>query len=104
MLIKRLASTGDREDGIMLASGYSEIGMAYMREGEQTEAISSFEMARDTMRNLQPPSKIDLTWPAIHLGKALAINDRADEIDGFVLDVLEAREKAYGKDDTTSFE
>lgn len=104
MLIDRITKFGHRSDAILLGHSYCEIGMAYMREDRQKDAIDSFTQARNTYQHVENPSKLDLTWPAIHLGLVYAIQKRGDEINDSLLEVLKIREEAFGEDDTTSFE
>lgn len=103
-ILERIEISKQREDAVLLGTAYGDTGMAYMRENKDKEAIDSFQLSLETLRNVENPDKLDMTWPAVHLGCAYAIHNRGDEADTLLLDVLKNREEAFGKDDITSFE
>lgn len=103
ILVELLAEYNEREDALQLASAYTEIGMAYMRKSMEEEAIKSFKQSYEAHKPVDEDSKLDLTWPSIHLGLIYAIRGEGQKGDELLLPVLKQREEVLGKDDTTSF-
>ncbi len=103
-ILDRIARSGQREDAVVLGTAHGDVGMAYMRESKDEEAIKSFQLSLETLQNVENPDKLDMTWPAVHLGCVYAIHHRGDEADTLLMTVLKIREEVFGKDDTTSFE
>lgn len=105
LIVERLAKWNRTEDAIQLADAYNESAMAYMRENEEKKAIESWIQSYNAFGDVAGDpldSKIRQEWPAIHLATMYSIRGEWEKGEDIVLPVLHAREKKFGKDDTTS--
>ena len=102
MIIERIEKHNNEEDVRELAEAYNESGMAYMRFAQETDALNAWHQSLKAFTDLPGATKLDLTWPSVHLGIVYSIRGEGDKGDGILMPIVKAREEAYGKDDKTS--
>lgn len=102
LILDRQKRWGRQQDAIQLADCYNECAMAYMRTNREDEAISSWWKSYESFGSIPGSNTLWQEWPAIHLGILYALRNEPDKGEELVVPILIARQKAFGKDDTTS--
>jgi len=86
-----------------LAVSWNELGVAHMMLEHWRLAEDCFIRSMDALKELDDFKKVDLSFPIINLAFSYWLQERLDEADKTLAEILAIREAAYGINDRESF-
>ena len=86
-----------------LAISWNELGNAHMMNSSWDEARTCYSSSISAFNRISKSQKTTLSLPSINLALSHWISDRYQEAKIILTEVLEDREREFGKDDTESF-
>ncbi|KAL9097860.1 MAG: hypothetical protein Q9165_000186 [Trypethelium subeluteriae] len=93
-----------KEDTLALGMAYNILAVSYISKGEVGDAIKSWRLSYDTIKNVKDYPQFSETWPAVNLALVLIQEGRLAEAEELLVPVLDEHEDVLGTNDKTTVE
>lgn len=103
MLEQRRTPHGDKIEDYELGYAYNEIGVAYGNADRLDDAAMAFKRSIEIFQGLDNYQETMLGWPEPNLGFIYWMQNRLDEAEEALIEILDIHAAAWGVDDTNSF-
>ncbi|KAF2238369.1 nb-arc and tpr domain-containing protein [Viridothelium virens] len=93
-----------KEDTLALGMAYNILAVSYISKEEVDDAIKSWRLSYDTIKNVKDYPQFSETWPAVNLALVLIQEGRLAEAEELLVPVLDEHEDVLGMNDKTTVE
>lgn len=104
LLVDRIEKYQEQVDINTLPIAYNEYGIALMRIPDEKEAVRSWVVSCDTLRQAVKPGELPFPFPWMHRALISAYSGDPDVGNSIIEPILEEREKRSGIDDILTIE
>lgn len=103
MLLERQPGGAEPLQDYELGYCYNELGVAYGNAGMLEDAVTAFHGCIEVFQSLNDYDDTMLGWPEPNLGFIYWMQNKLDDAEQVLVEILDIYAAAYGVDDTRSF-